>query len=216
MNGKPYGPILARAILEYQKVAKQRANTGARLRVIRELVGMPIALTAAQVSKPVLFGRIVQNTDYILQTPEGRAMATAQALDVDMATLFGSRKPELPTMTENADNTSEPEDTGPGVLPLNDDAANLAADASADDEPDFPGDDEGEGQQETEFVRLTDTLEEYMSFKEYLNVTTKSGTNPYELAQAEFENKNANVESRTKMIKRVKDFLIAKKVPGVV
>jgi hypothetical protein len=116
-------------------------------------------------------------------------------------------------MAGNTDNAAEPQD--PGEAPPNDDTAKLAAEADKDDEPDFPGDDEGEGQQETEFDRLTATLEEYMSFKEYLNVTTKSGTNPYELAQAEFENKNANVESRTKMIKRIRDFLIAKKVPGV-
>ena len=90
-EGKPYGNTLAEAILEYKKVARQRANTGARLRVIRELVGMPIDLTEEQIAKPVLFGRIVQNTSHILQSPEGRILATAQALGVDMSSLFGRK-----------------------------------------------------------------------------------------------------------------------------
>jgi len=76
-------------IMEYRKHGKQRAQTGARLRVIRELTRMSTALTAEQISKPLVFVRIVQNTGYILGTPEGKAMATAQALGVDMAVLFG-------------------------------------------------------------------------------------------------------------------------------
>ena len=54
-----------------------------------------------------------------------------------------------------------------------------------------------------------------MGFKEYLDVTTKSGTNPYKLAQDELFSTTATEESRMKMITRIKDFLIAKKVPGV-
>jgi hypothetical protein len=213
-KGFEYGSTLARYILELQKVAAQRANTGARLRVIRELVGMPVSLDAKHLDKPLLFGRIIQNTDYILRTPEGRAMATAKALGLDMGSLFGTRKPALPTMAENADNTSEPEDTGD--LPPNDDAAKMAAEAATDEEPDFPGDDEGETKgEETEFDRLTATLEEYMSFKDYLNVNTPSGNNPYKMGQSELDSKTATEESRNIMIKRIRDFLIAKKVPGV-
>ena len=72
-----FGKTLGKAILEYTKVARQRAETGARLRVIRELTNMPTAFSKAEAEKPLIFGRIAQNTDYILQTPEGRAMASA-------------------------------------------------------------------------------------------------------------------------------------------
>jgi hypothetical protein len=217
-DGKEYGSTLARYILELQKVASQRANTGARLRVIRELAGMPEAFAEKDIQKPLYFGRMIQNTDYILKTPEGRAMATAKALGVDMSALFGSKKPDLAaaaaaTETVVAGNTTSGEDTEGN--PQSENAAQLAADA-ANDEPDFPDDPPNEGQgEETEFERLTATLEEYMTFKEYLDTTTKSGTNPYKLAQAELDNKNATEDSRRTMITRVRDFLIAKKISGV-
>jgi hypothetical protein len=216
-DGKSYGSTLARYILELQKVAAQRANTGARLRVIRELVGMPVAFEGKDLDKPLYLGRIVQNTDYILKTPEGRAMATAKALGVDVASLFGAKKPALAPSTGTED-ISPAETPEPEPEDGNDnDAANLAAKAAADDEPDFPTETEGEPQQkaETEFDRLTGTLEEYMSFKEYLDVTTKSGTNPYKMAQDELASKTATEESRRKMIARLHNYLIAKKVPGV-
>jgi hypothetical protein len=160
---------------------------------------------------------MIQNTEYILKTPEGRAMATAKALGVDVAALFGSRKPAIAGSTETyvPAETSNPE-PAPAPEPENENsAAKLAAEAAADEEPDFPEDTEGKTQQETEFERLTGTLEEYMTFKDYLNVTTKSGTNPYKLAQDELSNTAATEDSRKKMIQRLRDFLIAKKVPGV-
>jgi cobalamin biosynthesis protein CobT len=162
---------------------------------------------------------MIQNTDYILKTPEGRAMATAKALGVDMSALFGSKKPALAataaaTETVVAGNTTSGEDTEGN--PQGENAAQLAADA-ANDEPDFPDDPPNESQgEETEFERLTATLEEYMTFKEYLDITTKSGTNPYKLAEAELNSKTATEDSRSKMIDRIRNFLIQKKVPGVV
>jgi hypothetical protein len=168
-DGKFYGSTLARYILELQKVAAQRANTGARLRVIRELVGMPTAFEGKDLNKPLYLGRIVQNTDYILKTPEGRAMATAKALGVDVASLFGAKKPTIDSSTGTDDitpaETTKPEPEGSNGK--GNDTANLAAEAAADDEPDFPTDTEGEPQQkpETEFDRLTATLEEYMTYK---------------------------------------------------
>jgi hypothetical protein len=54
-----------------------------------------------------------------------------------------------------------------------------------------------------------------MTFKEYLDANTKSGTNPYKLAQKELDSTAATEDSRRKMITRLRDFLIAKKVPGV-
>jgi len=89
------GVPLGRAILEYIKVGRQRAATGARLRVIRQITGMPCSFNKADIGRPMKFVRIAQDTSYILQTPEGRAMATAQALGFDAAALFGAKKPAL-------------------------------------------------------------------------------------------------------------------------
>jgi hypothetical protein len=173
---------------------------------------MPIAFEGKDLDKPLYLGRIVQNTDYILKTPEGRAMATAKALGVDVAALFGVKKPAFANSGE-ADAT--PVETVEPEPESGNDAANLATEAVAD-EPDFPENSEAETRQkETEFDRLTATLEEYMTFKEYLDVTTKSGTNPYKLARAELDSKTATEESRTNMIKRIRGYLVAKNVPGV-
>jgi len=214
-RGEAYGPTLAKYILELQKVAAQRANTGARLRVARELVGMPVAFTEKEIDKPLYFGRIVQNTEYILKTPEGRAMATATALGVDVSTLFGGNKSALPSAAVSEEpytpaGTTEPENEGGG--------ANLAGQAAADDEPEFPVDDaetQG-GDERSEFEQISLELEQYLtSYKEYLNVETKNNVNPYELGMKELNNSNATIESRSKMKGRVRDFLISKNVKGV-
>jgi hypothetical protein len=46
-------------------------------------------------------------------------------------------------------------------------------------------------------------------------VTSGNGINPYNRAQEELASQTATVESREKMIKRIRDYLISKKVPGV-
>lgn len=81
--------------IELSKVARARASTGARLRVIRQLTGMPVALTAAEKSKPLVFSRIVQNTDYILGTKEGKMMAIAMATGAANM-LYGQRSDTTP------------------------------------------------------------------------------------------------------------------------
>lgn len=219
------GKTLAQTILEFTKVARQRAETGARLRVIRELTNMPTAFGKEDAKKPLIFGRIAQNTDYILQTPEGRAMASAQALGVDVASLFGGRKlpvadaespvPVVPSAeipvaalpeTTEACNDVPPQETEPDFevqdAPVPPESSELASQALT-------------AAGENEFDALTQALEQWIeSYKEILNVTLKSGANPYKMAQEELDanNFNASVESRKAMIQRVKEFL---KVKGV-
>ena len=209
-NGKPYGSNLAKYILELQKVAPQRANTGARLRVIRELVGMPVAFAEKEIENPLVFGRIIQNTEYILKTPEGRAMATAKALDVDMSTLFGGRKltdqPATHQETNYADMTPANE-----TPPENN--ASSTTDAAASNEPDFPDEPTGPGsQQEVDvFKEKSLTIEQLMiTYKDALDVLSKNGKNPYKMAQDELANPNATIESRDSMIDRLHTWLRAK------
>jgi len=68
-------------ILELKKVARQRASTGARLRVIRELVGIPIAFEPSQIQKAMVVSRIAINTDELLDNPDTRQLAIETALD---------------------------------------------------------------------------------------------------------------------------------------
>jgi hypothetical protein len=215
---------MRRKTIDYRKNAAKRAETGARLRVIRELVGIPQGFPKERAEKYFVIGRIVPNLKQIASTERGRALAECKALGIDPALLlYGARQNQrfLPdydtTLTLAEDTKTESTAENKSGDTVNTTAANLAAEAAADNEPDFPMDTESEPQQkeETEFDRLTGTLEEYMSFKEYLDVTTKSGTNPYKMAQDELASKTATEESRSKMITRIRDYLIAKKVPGV-
>jgi len=195
-------------IMEYKKHGKQRAQTGARLRVIRELTGMPTALTAEEIGKPLVFARIVQNTGYILSTPEGNAMATAQALGVDMAALFGGRNTlAAPTEPEREIRDVTPE---PGDVPPDGSGDSLAAQAASGDD-DFPED--PVEQSETEFMRLSLEIEQLMeSHRGTLDKTISTGKNPYEMAQAELANPNATEESRRSMCRRLRTFLEKKGV----
>jgi len=62
-------------LLTYQKFGRQRADTGARLRVIRELTGMPISFKPQEIVKAMIFSRIAINTDALLADPEMRQAA---------------------------------------------------------------------------------------------------------------------------------------------
>ncbi len=67
-------------IIELKKAARQRASTGARLRVIRELVGIPIAFEPDEIKKALVVSRIAVNTDVLLDNPETRQAAVDAAL----------------------------------------------------------------------------------------------------------------------------------------
>lgn len=209
-----WGKTLAQTILEYTKVARQRAETGARLRVIRELTNMPTAFSADDAKKPLVFGRFAQNTDYILQTKEGRAMASAQALGVDVASLFGGRRIET---TEN-EKPAQIETAPAAALPEAETYEDVSYEG-AEEAFDSNGTEnlaEKAAQIATEdFDALTQTLREYCeTYKAKLDGTLKTGVNPYKMAMEELDpnNFNASVETRKAMIQRVKDFL---KIRGI-
>jgi hypothetical protein len=192
------GNTLATAILEYQKTGRQRANTGARLRVIRELVGLPIALTEEQIKKPIVFGRIVQNTSYLLQTPEGRLLASAMAVGADIPSLFGR-----PALTDNTEaETKSANETPPVQTPTGGESG-----ASGETTPSDPSNSEKENDT-AEFDHLTQILNEFLEeFEPKLNGKSQDGKNPYQLAKAELENPNATIQSREEMIIRIRNYL---------
>lgn len=74
--------------MDYLKVGRQRASTGARLRVIRAMIGMPTSFESNEIAKPFVFAKVVQNTDFLLATREGRQAAIAQATGA-LTSLFG-------------------------------------------------------------------------------------------------------------------------------
>ncbi|MDR1278595.1 MAG: hypothetical protein LBK02_07580 [Treponema sp.] len=200
-GGSTYkGKATGQLILENNKRGRQMAETGARLRVIKELTAMPTALTREQASRPLLFGRWVQNTDYLLKTPEGRLLAAAQATGTQelVAALYG--KQALPGLAEGQPgetrNVTEPENPGSGQDPA---GADLAGEAA--------GDDPAPRGEQSEFDRLTVALEEFMDgYGEQLDRVFPTG-NPYQIIQAELKDLGATVESRRDLVDRTRALL---------
>jgi hypothetical protein len=187
--------VVARTIQEYSKVGRQRASTGARLRVIRQLTGMPTAFPTDEIKKDMVFTRVVQNTDYILQTKEGRTLATAQALGMDVSALFGQKNGSLATPEAAADEEGAPPERNVTPEPE-------AAAAPPPDNPD-PWDEE-----ETQFQKVTRALEEFMhEYKDTLSKAMPSGHVPYALAESELNNPEATVETRKAMLGRITEYL---------
>ena len=196
-----------RRIIEYKKTARQRAATGARSRVIRQLTGMPIAFDMNEAQKPMVFTRVVQNTDYILKTPQGKNLATMQALGMDVAALWGKANGPPDAEEREVRDVTPPSDD----VPAEDGAASLA-DAAASEEPEFP-DDPVSAKAESGFDKLTGALTDFAEgHRDTLNVKTGDGRNPYEMAVAELDDPNATVESRESMIRRLRTWLKKKGV----
>lgn len=70
-------------LIEYAKFGRQRAATGARYKVIRELVGMPISFKQHEIEKALVIHRISVNTDEFLRDPELRQAAVNHALHAE-------------------------------------------------------------------------------------------------------------------------------------
>jgi hypothetical protein len=199
---------IGRKTLELSKVARQRAATGARLRVIRQLTGMPTAFTAAEKIRPMVFTRIVQNTRYILQTPEGRAMATAQALGVDVASLFGGGKKALPQAEGAAPAITQSEGEYTDITAAPEAPPAEAWQVQSGTIPDFEPPPAQAAPAPSEFELLTNNILEFLEgFGAELNITVASGANPYKTAETELQNPNATVETRRDMINRLRAFL---------
>jgi hypothetical protein len=209
------GQTMAKAFMTYSKFGRQLANTRARNRVIRKLVGLPISFKEADLNKVFFFARIVPNLQAIASTPQGAILATSKALNLDISALFGAKKSELICGLQ----TPAPQLGGPESLPpeenpgnTNSTAADLAA-AAATDGPDFPDEPTGPvtAQEETKFMQLSHTLDQIMaSYRTELDVVTKTGRNPYKLAEEELANPSATEETRQLMIDRLMAYLKAK------
>ena len=207
-NGGTYpGKSTGQLVLENNKRGRQMAETGARLRVIREMTAMPTALSREEASKALTFGRWVQNTDYLLSTPEGRLLAAARATGTQdvVAALYGRQAlpglaGEAAPETRNANGEGEGGDAPPaaGAAPADEAGGDDWDDLKPAKRPDEPD----------EFEEISVRLEEYIhGYGEKINVLleTKDGTaiNPYEIALAELRDPAATVASRRNMIDRI-------------
>lgn len=80
-------------VLEMRKFARQRAGTGARLKVIRELVGMPTSFREEAAKEAFVFSRVRVNSDRALADPATAALALQAAMGAT-ARIYGPRQAE--------------------------------------------------------------------------------------------------------------------------
>jgi len=98
-------------LLELKKFSTARASTGAELRAIRELAGIPTAFSGEQIKRPMLFAQIIESSDYkmkmlekVSETPEGKEAIAREVLGTTKK-IFGEpetiREASLESMIED-------------------------------------------------------------------------------------------------------------------
>jgi hypothetical protein len=140
-------------------------------------------------------------------------MASAQALGVDVASLFGGRKIS-PEENEIAPAVETEQRTALPPSPAEYEEA-VCEDSSVAENAESLAEQAAQPSGENEFEALTLTLEQLTTtYKDILDTTLKTGQNPYRLAMEELDANNFNASEITRqgMIKRVKDFLRARRI----
>ena len=74
------GPKYESTLLQNRKFGRQRADTGARLRVIRSLTGIPTAFKPDAAKRPIVLARASVNVEVAMADPVMRQALIAQAL----------------------------------------------------------------------------------------------------------------------------------------
>ncbi len=87
-------------VLELKKFARQRANTGARLRTIHELTGMQTSFEAGQLKRALVYSRVAVNTDLLLADPKTREVALEAALGITRQ-IYGPPKEEPKALSDH-------------------------------------------------------------------------------------------------------------------
>jgi len=183
------------AILNYQKFGRQRANSGARLRVIRELVGIPISFKPEEIKKAMIFSRIAINTDQLLEDPEMRQVAVKIALGAQTQ-IYGPPKEqkmiEADYEVKNGNGDAQGGREG--------DAGGTQAPAP---EQLPPWDEKAESVKSPEQEEIAAHLEELKQFAqiEYLHPDAKA------MAQEELAKETHNLEVVVALIDRIKGWL---------
>ena len=81
-----------REVLQLQKFGRQRADTGARLRVIRALAGIKTGFASGELERPFVMARVSVNTEAIMEDPEMRRALIEQTLGA-AGEVYGPREP---------------------------------------------------------------------------------------------------------------------------
>ena len=99
-----------RDVLQLRKFARQRADTGARLRVIRALTGLKTGFAPEELEKPFVFARYTVNVQAMMDDPQMKQAAINQALGVSQEIYGPSERnvtPEREALEAPAEQGSE-------------------------------------------------------------------------------------------------------------
>ena len=118
------GPKYESTLLQNRKFGRQRADTGARLRVIRSLTGIPTAFKPDAAKRPIVLARASVNVEVAMADPVMRQALIAQALGAQ-GDVFGPLRDVTP---QPAALPEVPE------TPLDEETAEAVADEIVDDE----------------------------------------------------------------------------------
>jgi len=113
-------------LLDYAKFGRQRAASGARMRVVRELVGIPTTFGPQDIGRAMVVSRIAINTDEMLDSPEMRQAAIQHAVG-GTDRLFGPKD-----VTPQRESLPQPEGETTTEAPEEDDWGETA---DADEDP---------------------------------------------------------------------------------
>ena len=120
------GPKYDRELMQCRKFGRQRADTGARLRVIRALTGIPTAFKQADLKRPLVLARCSRDTEAMMADPALRELLVQQMAGA-AGDVFGP--------SAMRDVTPEPEALPAAPeTPLDEETAEAVADAVVDDE----------------------------------------------------------------------------------
>ena len=174
-------------LIEFKKFGRARANTGARYRVIRELVGMPISFKRDQLQKALVVHRIAVNTDAMIEDPNLRQAAIGHALHVE-AHIF---EPEEPKQLEERLVEENGEGEGPEI--------------DFGTAPEEPATEKDDPVQEAKM-----RLEEYQNNEAVSSYVTKgNGRHPIQAIKETLADENATLEEIENLIE------LLRKIPGV-
>ena len=120
------GPKYESALLQNRKFGRQRADTGARLRVIRSLTGIPTAFRPDAAKRPIVLARSSLNVEVAMADPVMRQALIAQAIGAG-GDVFGAGPMRDVTPAPKA-LPDAPE------TPLDEETAGAVADKIVDDE----------------------------------------------------------------------------------
>lgn len=155
-------------LLELKKFAAQRASTGAELRVIRELVGMPTAFKKHQIGKPLVFAQTVESTKFkvgvareIMKTPDGRQAVVNALFGTTTALYGGGNHRQVPT------------DVTPAMAALPEEEDVPESDQASQEEPDMFADQSEPEISVVEQLKLR--LEEWMRSDVIKNPRNRAG-----------------------------------------